>query len=34
VQEIEAEMDELAAQVWGLTGQELKEIQESLVELE
>jgi SAM-dependent methyltransferase len=33
VQEIEAEIDEMAAQVWGLTDAELKEIQESLAEL-
>ncbi|MBI2939992.1 MAG: N-6 DNA methylase, partial [Chloroflexi bacterium] len=31
---IEAEIDELAARVWGLTREELKEIQESLAELE
>lgn len=34
VQEIETEIDEMAAQVWGLTDRELKEIQESLAELE
>jgi hypothetical protein len=33
VQQIEAEIDQLAAQVWGLTGVELKEIHESLAEL-
>jgi len=33
VQEIETEIDEMAAQVWGLTDAELKEIQESLAEL-
>jgi hypothetical protein len=33
VREIEAEVDRLAAQLWGLTDAELKEIQESLAEL-
>lgn len=33
LQEIEAEIDRLAAQLWGLTNAELKEIQESLREL-
>jgi hypothetical protein len=33
VQEIEAEIDRLAAQLWGLTDEELREIQESLEEL-
>jgi hypothetical protein len=33
VQEIEAEIDRLAAQLWGLTAEELKEIQKSLEEL-
>lgn len=33
VREIEAEIDELAAQLWGLTEAELREIQESLAEL-
>ena len=33
VKEIEAEVDLLAAQLWGLTDAELKEIQESLAEL-
>jgi SAM-dependent methyltransferase len=33
VKEIEAEVDRLAAQLWGLTDAELKEIQESLEEL-
>jgi len=32
--EIEAEIDQLAAQLWGLTADELREIQESLAELE
>jgi|TARA_Y100000310_G_scaffold313033_1_gene360935 hypothetical protein len=33
VKEIEAEIDRLAAQLWGLTDEELREIQESLKEL-
>lgn len=33
VQAIEAEIDRLAAQLWGLTDDELREIQESLAEL-
>ena len=33
VQEIEAEIDQLAAKLWGLTGEELREIQKSLEEL-
>lgn len=33
VQEIEAEIDQLAKQLWGLTDAELREIQESLAEL-
>jgi len=33
VREIEAEVDRLAAQLWGLTDAELREIQESLTEL-
>jgi hypothetical protein len=33
VHEIEVEIDRLAAQVWGLTDEELREIQESLAEL-
>ena len=33
VQEIEAEIDQLAAKLWGLTEEELREIQESLEEL-
>lgn len=33
VREIEAEIDQLAARLWGLTGAELREIQESLEEL-
>src|ERR1043165_803828 len=33
VQEIEAEIDQLAKQLWGLTAAELREIQESLAEL-
>jgi hypothetical protein len=33
VREIEAEIDRLAAQLWGLTEAELREIQESLEEL-
>jgi hypothetical protein len=33
VREIEAEIDRLAAQVWGLTEAELREIQASLAEL-
>jgi hypothetical protein len=33
VAQIEAEIDHLAAQMWGLTDAELKEIQESLAEL-
>jgi len=33
VQEIEAEIDRLAAGLWGLTEAELREIQESLAEL-
>ena len=33
VKELEQRIDELAAQIWGLTEQELKEIQKSLVEL-
>jgi len=33
VQQIEAEIDELAARLWGLTGDELKEIQASLQEI-
>ncbi|MCD6290598.1 MAG: hypothetical protein J7M34_08855 [Anaerolineae bacterium] len=33
VQEIEAEIDELAAELWGLTKEELREIRESLEEL-
>lgn len=33
VREIEAEVDRLAAQLWGLTDAELREIQESLAEL-
>ena len=31
--EIEAKVDRLAAQLWGVTDAELREIQESLVEL-
>jgi hypothetical protein len=33
VREIEAEVDRLAAKLWGLTDAELLEIQESLAEL-
>jgi len=33
VREIEAEVDRLAARLWGLTDAELREIQESLAEL-
>jgi hypothetical protein len=33
VQEIEAEIDRLAARLWGLTEGELREMQESLAEL-
>ena len=33
MREIEAEIDELAAELWGLTGEELREIRESLEEL-
>jgi SAM-dependent methyltransferase len=33
VQEIESQIDQLAAHLWGLTDEELKEIQESLAEL-
>ena len=33
MREIEAEIDWLAAQLWGLTDAELQEIQESLAEL-
>jgi hypothetical protein len=33
VREIEAEVDRLAAALWGLTDAELREIQESLEEL-
>ena len=33
VKELEQRIDELAAQIWGLTTEELKEIQESLAEL-
>ena len=33
VREIEAEIDRLAAKLWGLTEAELQEIQESLAEL-
>ncbi|MGI6379319.1 MAG: hypothetical protein ACOX2R_00880 [Anaerolineae bacterium] len=33
VREIEAEIDQLAARLWGLTDEELQEIQESLAEL-
>jgi hypothetical protein len=31
---VEGSIDELAAQIWGLTAEELKEIQDSLAELE
>jgi len=34
VKEIEAEIDRLAARLWGLTDEELQEIQESLAELQ
>lgn len=34
LEEIEAEVNSLAAQLWGLTDEELKEIQESLAELQ
>ena len=34
VQEIEEEIDELAAELWGLTAQELKEIKRSLADLQ
>jgi hypothetical protein len=34
VREIEAEIDQLAAELWGLTEGELREIQESLEELQ
>ena len=34
VREIETEIDRLAARLWGLTAAELKEIQESLQELQ
>lgn len=33
VREIEAEIDQLAKQLWGLTDDELREIQKSLAEL-
>jgi len=33
VREIEVEIDRLAAELWGLTEEELREIQESLEEL-
>jgi hypothetical protein len=33
VQEIEAAIDILSAQVWGLSAAELREIQESLLEM-
>jgi len=33
LKELEQRIDELAAQIWGLTGEELKEIQMSLEEL-
>jgi len=33
MREIEAEVDRLAARLWGLTDAELREIQESLAEL-
>jgi hypothetical protein len=34
VREIEAEIDQLAAELWGLSQQELEEIQRSLEELQ
>jgi hypothetical protein len=34
VQKIEAEIDQLAAELWGLSGQELEDIQGSLADLQ